>query len=169
MIRYHRGVTSTIFGVCNVYNVTNIVVKWYRPQYNNMIFCVSENWMYSDKVLEKPQNFYRQMPLHTEAFTQRSFYTQKLLHTDASHKYVFAQRGIYAQTPVYTDAFTQKRFHTQKLLHRETFAQNSFTQKPLQRNLLSFPFQVMSANGWHWDIQISTYLGLSFRFPFSIL
>jgi hypothetical protein len=94
-----------------------------------MIFCVSENWMYSDKVLEKPQNFYRQMPLHTEAFTQRSFYTQKLLHTDALYKDAFAQRSICEQTPLHTDAFTHRRFHTQKLLHRETFAQNSFYAK----------------------------------------
>ena len=82
---------------------------------------------------------------------QRSFYTQKLLHTDALHKDAFAQRSLYAQTP-YTDAFTRRNFHT------ETFAKNNFYTKKFSLSpkntgkqvfefvffrFLSFPFQII--------------------------
>ena len=50
--------------------------------------------------------FYAQTRLHTEAFTQRSLYTEELLHTKA---------------------FTHsKLLHTQGLLHREVCTQRSF-------------------------------------------
>ena len=53
--------------------------------------------------------------------TQRSFYTQKLLHTEALHK----------------EAFTQGIFCTQKLLHKEAFTQKSvYTQQAVTQKLL---------------------------------
>ena len=57
--------------------------------------------------------------LHTEAFTQRSFYTEKLLHT----------ARFYTQTLLHTEDFTQRSFYTQKLLHRASFP----TEKLLHR------------------------------------
>ena len=77
--------------------------------------------------------------VHREAFTHRRFYpqrlsrkeffTQKLLHTDALHKDVSAQRSIYAQMSyTHTDALHTDVF-TQKLLHRDTFAPSSFYTK----------------------------------------
>ena len=62
-------------------------------------------------------------PLHTDAFTQRSFYTQTLLHTDA-----FTHRRFYTQTLLHTDTSTHRRFYTQKLLHTSTFThKHSYT------------------------------------------
>ena len=40
---------------------------------------------------------------HTNAFTHRRFYTQRLLHTDA-----FTHRRFYTQTLLHTEAFTHK-------------------------------------------------------------
>ena len=54
--------------------------------------------------------------LDTNDSTHRSFYTQKLLHTDA-----FAHRRFY-------NAFTQRNAYAQKPLHWETFTQRSFVQ-----------------------------------------
>ena len=62
---------------------------------------------------------------HTQAFTHRRFYTQKLLHTDG-----FTHRRFYTQALLHADAFytrthafTHKRFYTQTLLHTDTFTQ----------------------------------------------
>ena len=74
--------------------------------------------------------------LHSETFTQRSFYAQKLL-----------RREGFTQSSFYTDAFAHRRFYIQKLLHRkavskealphEAFTQSSFTHRPFsQRRFL---------------------------------
>jgi len=93
---------------------------------------------------------YTQKHLHTDAFTQSSFYTQKflvhreaftqqllhslyteqLLHKAALHTDAFTQGSLYTEQLLHTNAFTHRRFSTQKLLHREAFTQSSFyTQK----------------------------------------
>ena len=54
------------------------------------------------------------------AFTHKSFYTQTVLHTDASTK------SLYTQTLLHTDAFTHRRFYTQKLLHTDSFTHRRF-------------------------------------------
>jgi len=47
--------------------------------------------------------------LYTNAFTHRSFYTQKLLHTQALlHREVFTQSGSYTQKLLHTEAFAQR-------------------------------------------------------------
>ena len=58
------------------------------------------------------QSFYAQKLVHTHtgAFTQRSFYTERLLDTEA-----FTHRGFY--TEKYREVFVQTGFYTQKLLH----------------------------------------------------
>ena len=68
---------------------------------------------------------------HTEAFThrsftQRSFYTKKLLHKEA-----FPHRSFYTQELLHTDAFTHRRFYTQTLFtHRSTILLQFSTIKP---------------------------------------
>ena len=59
--------------------------------------------------------------VHTETFTQRSFYTE-LLHTEAFsrktplHRGTFTQRNLYAQTCLHTVAFTHSSSCTEKCL-----------------------------------------------------
>ena len=53
--------------------------------------------------------------LHTDAFTHKSFYTQKLLHTEA-----FTQRLLHTKL-LPTEAFTYRRFYTQMFLHTDAF------------------------------------------------
>ena len=56
--------------------------------------------------------------MHTEAFTQRSLYTEELLHTKA---FTHTQRGFYTEKPLHKGAFC-----TQKVLQREVFTLRSF-------------------------------------------
>ena len=72
------------------------------------------------------RSFYTQRLLHTDAFTHRRFYIQTLLHTDP-----FTHRRFYTQALLHTDAFTHRRFYTQtrgfytqKLSHTEAFTHN---------------------------------------------
>ena len=79
--------------------------------------------------------------LHTEAFTHRSFDTEKPLHRGA-----FTYRRVSTKKPLHTEAFTQSSFYTkkfftqtnlytEKLVHTEAFTQSSllgreiFTQR----------------------------------------
>ena len=76
------------------------------------------------------RSFYAQKLLHTEAFTHRLLYTQTLLHTDA-----FTYRPFYTQTLLHTEAFTHRSFYTQTLLHTDPFTRRPFyTQKLLHTN-----------------------------------
>ena len=63
-----------------------------------------------------------------DSFTQRRFYTQKILHTDTQtllHTKIFTQRRCN------TDPFTHRRFSTQTSLHR-----NAFTHRPFYTETL---------------------------------
>ena len=83
-----------------------------------------------------------QMPLHTEAFTRRIFYTQKFLPTIALHKDAFARinKGTQALLhiePFYTEygeTFAQNSFYTKKLLHRKALTQKNLSTQTAQRN-----------------------------------
>ena len=81
--------------------------------------CFPENHRSFDT--EKPfhRESFTQKLLHTsfstEAFTQRSFYAQELLHTDA-----FTHRSLYTRRLLRTEAFTQRSLYTQTLSHRKT-------------------------------------------------
>ena len=55
--------------------------------------------------------------MHTEAFTQRSLYTEELLHS----KSIYTHRGFYTEKSLHKGAF-----YTQKVLHREVFTLRSF-------------------------------------------
>ena len=73
------------------------------------------------------ESFYTQKLLHTDAFTQRRFYTQTLLHTEA-----FTHGSFYAQNVfLHTDTVTPRRFYTQKLLHTSAFTHRSFYTQTL--------------------------------------
>ena len=78
--------------------------------------------------LPAPTSFYTQTVLHTDASTRRCvlhthtrFHTQTLLHTDA-----LTHKRFYTQTLLHTDAFTHRRFYTQKLLHTDGFTHRRF-------------------------------------------
>ena len=63
---------------------------------------------------------YTKTPLHTDTFTHRPFYIQKLLHTNT-----FAHRHFYTQTLLHTNIFTQRHFYTRILLHTNPFTSST--------------------------------------------
>ena len=74
--------------------------------------------------------------LDRKPLTQRSFYTQALLHTDTfTHRHfhtdAFTHRSFYTQTLLHTEAFTHKHFCTQTVLHTNTFTQKHFYTQTL--------------------------------------
>ena len=81
--------------------------------YSHVNFCVS---MASIQMIAMTQRRY------TEAFTQRSLYTEELLHTDA-----FTNRSFYTEESLDTEVFrqgsffTHRRVCTQKFLRRGAY------------------------------------------------
>ena len=83
--------------------------------------------------------------MHTNAFTQRSFYTQKLLHREViiHTDDAFAHRSVYTEKPLHRSFYTQGRLHTdavtvtQRSLYTESFnpqarlQTETFTQRSL--------------------------------------
>ena len=74
--------------------------------------------------------------MHTEAFTQRSLYTEELLHTKAfTHTGAFTQRSLYTK-----ELFTHRRFYTEKSLLYSFCTQTSrslYTQKLLHKEVFT--------------------------------
>ena len=69
-----------------------------------------------------------------DSFTQRRFYTQKVLHTDTQtllHTNIFTQRRCNTQTLLHTDFFTHKHLYTEMLLHTDPFTQRHFYTQTL--------------------------------------
>ena len=65
--------------------------------------------------------------LRTEAFTQRSLYTDWFLHTEAfPQREILTQRSFFAQKLFHREIFTLRRFCTQTRLHRGAFTHRSF-------------------------------------------
>ena len=58
----------------------------------------------------------------TEAFTQRSFYTEELLHGSFQ---TLTQRSFYTQKLLHAANFDTEKFFTQKISHREAFTHRS--------------------------------------------
>ena len=93
------------------------------------------------------KSFYTQTVLHTDASTRRRFYTQmRFTHAHTlSHINAFTHRRIDTQTLLHTDAFTRRcflhthtRFHTQTLLHTDAFTHRHFyTNESVHRNFSS--------------------------------
>ena len=89
-----------------------------------LIWAPPRSWPYLHR------SFYTQKLLHTDTSTQAHFYTQTLLHTN-----IFTQKHSYTQTLLHRDTFTHKSFDTQLLLHRCTCTHKHFyTQTSLHRN-----------------------------------
>ena len=72
--------------------------------------------------------------LHRKVFTQKSFYTSELLHTDMFeqhllHREAFTKKSLYTEEPVHTDAFTQRIIYAHAL-HTPTHTR-LYAEKPL--------------------------------------
>jgi hypothetical protein len=72
--------------------------------------------LYAQKLL--PTEAFAQSSFYTQKFLhiERSIYTEKLLHTEAStlHTEAFTHRSFYAQKLLHREAFTQRSFYTRK-------------------------------------------------------
>jgi hypothetical protein len=86
------------------------------------------------------RNLCTEQPLHKETFTQKSFDTEKLVHTDCAKKSLhtetfarrnFTQSSFYAQKLFRTEAFTHRSHYAQQFLNRRFF-----TQMPLHRKAI---------------------------------
>ena len=92
---------------------------------------------------------------HREAFTQRIFYTQKLLHTQAFpqkllhreafehellHTDVFTNRRLVHTGLLRTEAFTQRSLYTQTLSHRKTDSTEQLLHTSKSRNFTFLTF-----------------------------
>ena len=90
-----------------------------------------------------------------EAFTQRIFYTQKLLHTQAFpqkllhreafehellHTDVFTNRRLVHTGLLRTEAFTQRSLYTQTLSHRKTDSTEQLLHTSKSRNFTFLTF-----------------------------
>ena len=125
-------------------------------------------------LLSSPQSFFAhrcfrtEMPSHRGASTHNLVFTQKLLHTEA-----FAQRSLYTeelphnlistQKLLHTDAFTEKLFHreaftilyTEELLHTETSPQRSLCREELLQTEVFLTF--ISGEGVASEISTSQF------------
>ena len=97
------------------------------------------------EILETKERLHQDTFLHTEAFTQKSVYTQQ--HTkDRLHTYTLTQicksshsGAFYTQKLLLRRAFTHKRLDTEELLHRRAFTKKSFySEKSKSQYYLSF-------------------------------
>ena len=98
MARERRGASSFVVSIKTIYYTT---IYW-------RCFIGRREEQYQDHILQD-NSLHRILRI---AFTHRTFYTQKLLHTDA-----FTHRSFYTQTLLHTDAFTHNHFLTHRLLH----------------------------------------------------
>ena len=80
--------------------------------------------------------FYTEEFLHTEAFTQRSDYTESLYTQTRLHTEAFTQRSLYTEELLHTRAFTHRSCYTQTLLHKEVFTQRTLTHRRVYRQKL---------------------------------
>ena len=75
-----------------------------------------------------PTSFTSEQPLHTE----------KLFHISDLHREAFTHRSFYTEKPLHRQVFTHRSFYTQKLLHTEAFTHRSFyAEKSLRRRALT--------------------------------
>lgn len=90
------------------------------------------------------RSFYTQKLLQTEAFIQKAFYREKVLHWEALRRETFAHKGVS------TDAFPHGSFYTHThLWHTEAFTQNK--EAFMHR---SFHRQTPLHNFTHWCFYI---------------
>ena len=101
----------------HLHNITYINLSYSftseQPLHTEKLFHISD--LHREAFTHR--SFYTEKPLHRQAFTHRSFYTQKLLHTEA-----FTQKSLYAEERLHTEAFTQRQMYAQKPLHTDKIA-----------------------------------------------
>ena len=97
------------------------------------------NEIYTQKVLQidvlsAHRNFNTEQLVHTEAFTQKSLYTEKFFTQELLHKNTFTQESFYTQKLSHTEAlYTEKSLHRGAFAHRILYTQTlSHTQEVLQ-------------------------------------
>ena len=70
-------------------------------------------------------------------FTQRNFYTEKLLRTELLPEKFYTQRSeAFTQKFLHTEAFTHSTFYTEKLLHKEAFTHSKISHSKISHNKL---------------------------------
>ena len=101
----------------------------HREVFTLRSFCTqTSRSLYTQKLLheEVVTQIYSFLSL-TDAFTHRSFYTEKPLHRE-----FYTRKLLHTVKSLHRRAFTHRSFHTQKLLHKEVFIHKVvFTQKLL--------------------------------------
>ena len=96
----------------------------------------NETLLYRDAFTHR--SFYTQKLWHTDAVTHRSFYTQMLLHTDTfTHRRFYTHRSFYTQTLLHTPFYTQTLLHTDAFTHRRSYTQTLFTHRCFYTQKLS--------------------------------
>ena len=85
------------------------------------------------------RSFYTERLLDTEAFTHRGFYTEKSLYRLAfARRSFYTERSLDTEELLRTEAFTQRSLYTKEILHTNTFTQRSFyTQTLLHREVIT--------------------------------
>ena len=141
MARERRGASSFVVSIKTIYYTTiywRCFIGRREEQYQDHI--LQDNSLHRIlRIAFTHRTFYTQKLLHTDAFTHRRFYTQTLLHTEAfthTHTGSFTHRLLYSQTLLHTDPFTHRThrsFYTQHsptLIHTDAFThKNVFTHR----------------------------------------
>ena len=113
------------------------------------------------------RRFYPQRLSRKEFFTHRSFYTPMLYTKMFLHSAAFTHRWVTRTQTLYIQMLSRRSFYTEIPLHRAVFTQRSFSRLRKKANrylnldlfrFLSFPFQIVTANGWCWDIHVSLFV-----------
>ena len=81
----------------------------------------------STHIAEKARHHHSVDVKKRNAFIQRRFYIETLLHTDVfTHRRFHTETRLHAQKLLHTDAFTHGHFNTQTLLHTYCFTHRRF-------------------------------------------
>ena len=91
------------------------------------------------------RSLYTENLLHTEAFTHTQAFPQKLLHREAFehellHTDVFTNRRLVHTGLLRTEAFTQRSLYTQTLSHRKTDSTEQLLHTSKSRNFTFLTF-----------------------------
>ena len=144
MARERRGASSFVVSIKTIYYTTiywRCFIGRRKEQYQDHI--LQDNSLHRIlRIAFTHRTFYT---LHTDAFTQRHFCTQKLLHTRT--RALFTHRLLYSQTLLHTEPFTHRThrsfytpptlIHTDAFTHKNVFTHRRFyTRTPLHTKTL---------------------------------
>ena len=115
-------------GFCSLTDSKKAFTHLHRAVFTHKIF-------HTEKIRETfAQMFYAEQILY-----KRTFATEQLLHTVffCTHKFLYTQGSFDTQTLLHTNAFTQRIFHTEQFLHTEVFAHRSlYTERFLHTHTI---------------------------------